>query len=64
MSCKFALFKSLKFFTTKIVILHNGEIIKEIKNPKFTPNTLKYFELKSVIYKLINGEIENIEYMI
>ena len=48
----------------KIVILHNGKIIKEIKNPKFTPNTPKYFELKSIIYKLINGEIENIEYMI
>ena len=48
----------------KIVILHDGKIIKEIKNPKFTPNTPKYFELKSIIYKLINGEIENIEYMI
>ncbi|WP_279062563.1 ABC transporter ATP-binding protein [Campylobacter lanienae] len=48
----------------KIVILHAGKIIKELQNPKFTPNTPKYFELKSVIYKLINGEIENIEYMI
>lgn len=48
----------------KIVVLHAGHIIKEIQNPKFTPNTPKYFELKSTIYKLINGEIENIEYMI
>ncbi|MDL0104749.1 ABC transporter ATP-binding protein [Campylobacter vicugnae] len=48
----------------KIVILHAGKIIKELQNPKFTPNTPKYFELKSTIYKLINGQIENIEYMI
>ena len=48
----------------KIVILHSGKIIKELQNPKFTPNTPKYFELKSTIYKLINGEVEDIEYMI
>ena len=48
----------------KIVILHAGKIIKELQNPKFTPNTPKYFELKSTIYKLINGQVEDIEYMI
>ena len=48
----------------KIVILHAGKIIKKLQNPKFTPNTPKYFELKSTIYKLINGQVENIEYMI
>lgn len=48
----------------KIVVLHGGKIIKELKNQFFTPNTAKYFEIKAEIFRLINGENSVIEYNI
>ncbi|ANE35713.1 nitrate/sulfonate/bicarbonate ABC transporter, ATP-binding protein [Campylobacter iguaniorum] len=52
------------FLGDKIVVLHSGAIIKEIKNPRFQPNHAKYFEIKAEIFRLINGEDNQIEYQI
>lgn len=52
------------FLGDKIVVLHNGKIIKQLKNPKFQPNSAKYFEIKAEIFRLISGENDEIEYVI
>ena len=52
------------FLADKIVILHDGVIIKEISNPNFGVHDLKYFELKAKIFDLINGEDNEVEYTI
>ena len=52
------------FLADKIVILHDGVIIKEISNPNFGVHDLKYFELKAKIFDLINGEDNEVEYAI
>ena len=52
------------FLADKIVILHDGVIIKEIINPNFGVHDLKYFELKAKIFDLINGEDNEVEYTI
>ncbi len=52
------------FLADKIVVLHDGVIIKEISNPNFGVHDLKYFELKAKIFDLINGEDNEVEYAI
>ena len=52
------------FLADKIVILHDGVIIKEISNPNFGVHDLKYFELKAKIFDLINGEDNEARYAI
>ena len=52
------------FLADKIVVLHDGRIIKELSNPKFNPHDVRYFELKAKIFDLINGEDSDPEYMI
>ena len=52
------------FLAGKIVVLHDGRIIKELSNPKFNPHDVRYFELKAKIFDLINGEDSDPEYMI
>lgn len=47
-----------------IVVLYNGNIISTISNPQLENNSIAYFELKSKLYNLINGEAEKLEYNI
>ncbi len=52
------------FLGDKIVVLHGGEILKELKNPRFETHSARYFEIKAEIFRLISGERSEIEYVI
>ncbi|EJT7475023.1 ABC transporter ATP-binding protein, partial [Campylobacter coli] len=47
-----------------IVILRQGKIISKLKNPRFSPHSSNFFELKSKIFDILNGQDPIIEYMI
>lgn len=47
-----------------IIILRQGKIAKKLKNPGFSPHSPSFFELKSKIFDILNGQDLDIEYMI
>lgn len=47
-----------------IVILRQGKIVSKLKNPGFSPHSPSFFELKSKIFDILNGQDLDIEYMI
>ncbi|EAI6361222.1 TPA: ABC transporter ATP-binding protein [Campylobacter coli] len=47
-----------------IVILRQGKIVSKLKNPRFSPHSSNFFELKSKIFDILNGQDPIIEYMI